>query len=91
MTHGSNATGLEDGCFAQYCTVKEGASLRVPEGMSDEAAACIGVGVVTLAIALYQGLNAPMPGSGKLSDGEWMLIYAGSTATGSLAIQAAKL
>jgi len=91
VTHGSNGSGHEDGCFGEYCTVREGVSMKIPESMSDEAAACVGVGVVTLSIALYQGLNAPMPGSGRAAEGEWMLIYGGSTATGSLAIQSAKL
>jgi NADPH:quinone reductase-like Zn-dependent oxidoreductase len=40
-------------------------------------------------MALYQKLALPFPGEGK-SD-EWILIYGGSTATGSLAIQYAKL
>jgi NADPH:quinone reductase-like Zn-dependent oxidoreductase len=47
------------------------------------------VGILTVSLALYQKLGLPFPGEGK-SD-EWVLIYGGSTATGSLAIQYAKL
>ena len=52
-------------------------------------AATTSVGIITVSMALYQKLALPFPGEGK-SD-EWILIYGGSTATGSLAIQYAKL
>ena len=45
----------------------------------------MGVGVITCGQALYQSLELPFPGSGKA--GYPILIYGGSTATGSLAIQ----
>ena len=69
--------------------VKEGASYKVPENLSSEEAATTNVGIITVSMALYQKLALPFPGEGK-SD-EWILIYGGSTATGSLAIQYAKL
>lgn len=57
--------------------------------MSDEDAATLGVGVITCGQALYQSLGLPLPGQGKY--GGYLLIYGGSTATGTLAIQYAVL
>jgi NADPH:quinone reductase-like Zn-dependent oxidoreductase len=89
VTHGANANDLDSGCFAEYAVVKEGSSYKVPDSLSSEEAATTGVGLITVSMALYQKLGLPFPGEGK-SD-EWILIYGGSTATGSLAIQYAKL
>jgi NADPH:quinone reductase-like Zn-dependent oxidoreductase len=71
--------------------VKEGASFKVPDNVSDEKAATVGVAVVTVALALYQNLEMPYPGTEKSGNGDWVLIYGGSTATGSIAIQSAVL
>lgn len=57
--------------------------------MSDEKAATVGVSVTTVALALYDNLGMPHPGSGRSGNGDWVLVYGGSTATGSLAIQSA--
>jgi NADPH:quinone reductase-like Zn-dependent oxidoreductase len=89
MTHGANASDLNSGCFAEYAVVREGAAYKVPDSLSFKEAATTGVGIITVSLALYQKLGLPFPGEGK-SD-EWILIYGGSTATGSLAIQYAKL
>lgn len=59
--------------------------LKTPENMSDDDASTLGVGVNTVGQGLYQSLGLPLPGSGKA--GIPLLIYGGSTATGSLAIQ----
>lgn len=71
--------------------VKEGASFKVPESISDEKAATVGVSVTTVALALYDNLGMPYPESSESGNGDWVLIYGGSTATGSLAIQSAVL
>jgi NADPH:quinone reductase-like Zn-dependent oxidoreductase len=91
VSHGSNKTEPEDGTFAEYCLAKEGLSFKVPEKMADEKAATIGVVVTTVALGLYGKLGMPMPGSGKTGEGQWLLVYGGSTATGSVAIQCAVL
>jgi NADPH:quinone reductase-like Zn-dependent oxidoreductase len=91
VTHGSNASQLDGGCFGEYCVVKEGATFKVPDNLSVEKAATVGVAVVTVALALYQNLEMPYPGSEKSGNGKWVLIYGGSTATGSVAIQSAVL
>lgn len=53
--------------------------------MSFEDAASLNTGVITCGQALYQSLGLPLPGSGKY--GGYLLVYGGSTATGTLAIQ----
>jgi NADPH:quinone reductase-like Zn-dependent oxidoreductase len=90
-THGCNKTEPEDGAFGEYCMVKEGISFKVPEKMPDAKAATVGVAVTTVALGLYGKLGMPMPGSGKTGEGQWLLVYGGSTATGSVAIQSAVL
>lgn len=91
VTHGSNASRMDSGCFGDYCIVKEGATFKVPESMSDEKAATVGVSVTTVSLGLYDNLAMPYPGTESSGKGEWVLIYGGSTATGSVAIQSAVL
>ena len=52
-------------------------------------AATLGVGITTVGQGLYQSLQIPWPGS-PAKEPFPLLIYGGSTATGSLAIQFAK-
>lgn len=89
FTHGVNSVEKEDGCFAYYCVAKGDVQMKVPDNVSDHDAATLGVGITTVGQGLYQSLGLPLPGSGKA--GYPVLIYGGSTATGSLAIQFAVL
>jgi NADPH:quinone reductase-like Zn-dependent oxidoreductase len=58
--------------------------------MSFEDAATLGVGITTVGQGLYQELGLPFPPA-KVQEPTPVLIYGGSTATGTLAIQYAKL
>ncbi|KGO38228.1 Alcohol dehydrogenase superfamily, zinc-type [Penicillium expansum] len=92
FVHGSNAVQPEDGAFAEYIVAKGDLQYRIPESMTFEEAATLGLGATTAALGLYQSLRVPIPAS--LVHGEkktLVLIYGGSTATGTLAIQFAKL
>jgi NADPH:quinone reductase-like Zn-dependent oxidoreductase len=91
VTHGSNASNPEDGTFGEYCVAKEGLTFKVPQQMSDEQAATVGVAVTTIGHGLYNKLGMPMPGSQKTGEGQWLLVYGGSTAMGTFAIQCAVL
>lgn len=87
---GGNVLEPEDGAFAERVAVKADVQMRIPDSMSFEEAATLGVGVVTCGQGLFQqmGLNLPDQPSTK---GEFILIYGGSSATGTLGIQFAKL
>jgi len=90
MCHGVNAVEQEDGAFGEYCRAKGDIQIKIPDNVSDEEAATLGVGVATVGQGLYQSLGLPMPGSAS-KEKTPVLIYGGSTSTGMFAIQFAKL
>lgn len=65
--------------------------MRVPEGVGFEEASAVGVGVATTGFALYDILGLKWPEEKKMEGEKWVLVYGGSTATGSVAVQFAKL
>ncbi|PLB40442.1 zinc-binding alcohol dehydrogenase family protein [Aspergillus candidus] len=92
--HGCNAEQPEDGAFAEYIVVPVGTQMRIPDNLSFQEAATLGVGVTTVGQALYQSLGMTWPGESRgesESEQEAVLIYGASTATGALAVQFAKL
>ncbi|GLA72630.1 hypothetical protein AtubIFM55763_003512 [Aspergillus tubingensis] len=105
FVHGCNVKQTHGGAFAQYVIAKGDIQFRVPEWMSIDGAACLGVGMMTIGQNLYQSMQLPGPGmacddeitdmqrdeKGNDEDIPSILIYGGATSTGSLAIQFAKL
>ncbi|EXJ86697.1 hypothetical protein A1O3_03650 [Capronia epimyces CBS 606.96] len=94
FSHGGNDAHPETGAFARYITVKGDTQMHIPAGVSFEAAATVGVGIGTLGYAMYKVLKLPLPDTvleGVGESPEPVLIYGGSTATGTLAIQFARL
>ncbi|CAJ0548433.1 Ff.00g020460.m01.CDS01 [Fusarium sp. VM40] len=89
LVHGCNASNHADGAFAEFVIAKGDLQMKIPHDMSFETAATLGAGITTVGQNLYQSLALPLPQS-EASD-NYVLIYGGSTATGSLAIQFAKL
>jgi NADPH:quinone reductase-like Zn-dependent oxidoreductase len=65
--------------------------VRIPDGMSFEAAAGLGVGIVTIGQGLYQTLKLPLPDENVKKEKFPILIYGGSSAMGAYGIQWAKL
>ena len=90
MGHGSNQLQLEDGAFAEYIVAKGDLQIHIPENLSFEEAATLGVGTLTIGQSLYQSLKLPLP-TEPTKESLPVLIYGGSTARGALAIQSAKL
>ncbi|RAK98093.1 zinc-binding alcohol dehydrogenase family protein [Aspergillus ibericus CBS 121593] len=90
FVHGANAVQHEDGTFAEYIVAKGDIQMHIPENLSFQEAATLGVGITTVGQALYQSLKLALPTEPATNGGE-ILIYGGSTATGALAIQFAKL
>ncbi|KAL3423716.1 TOXD protein [Phlyctema vagabunda] len=90
FAHGGNEVNHEDGSFGEYITARGDIQIKVPDNLSFEEAATLGVGITTVGQGLYQSLQLPWP-TEPASKPFPLLIYGGSTATGSLAIQFAKL
>lgn len=92
FVHGSNAVRPQGGAFAEYLIAKGDLQILIPDSMSFEAAATLGVGLTTVGQNLYQSMELPLPGEAESEENEMsILIYGGATATGTLAIQCAKL
>jgi NADPH:quinone reductase-like Zn-dependent oxidoreductase len=90
FVHGGNTTHPEDGTFSEYVLVREGLQFVIPESMGFEEAASLGVAITTVGLALCQTLELPLP-TEKSMPGTQVLIYGGSTATGTVAIQIANM
>ena len=83
---GNNPDELENGAFAEYVAVPGDLVLKIPPGMSYDTAATLGVGMATTGMALYRNMRLPLPGS-ESGKTDFVLVYGGGTATGTLAIQ----
>lgn len=90
FAHGGDVVQHENGAFAEYIVAKGDIQMAIPDSVSFEHAATLGVGVFTVGQGLYQSLELPLP-TEPAKEPFPLLIYGGSTATGSLAIQFAKL
>lgn len=91
--YGSNMVNPDDGVFAEVAAVIGDLQMRIPDHLSFEEAATLGLGSFTVGQGLYQKalqLDLPQVGSIPNSNGVPVLIYGGSTATGALGIQYAK-
>ncbi|KAF1912171.1 hypothetical protein BDU57DRAFT_506153 [Ampelomyces quisqualis] len=78
------------GSFAEHIKAKQGINLKFSKNVSFEDAATLGVGITTVGQGLFQSLGLPLPPN-KVQEPTPVLIYGASTATGTLAIQYAKL
>ena len=80
------------GAFAQYVGATDHTTLKLPHGMSMEEGAALGSGISTVGLALFRSLEVPgYPYEPAQSKPKTVLVYGGSTATGTLAIQLLKL
>lgn len=79
----------EDGAFAEQIVVKADVQMRIPAHLGFEEAASLPVGVFTCGQGLVQQMGLRWPG--VEGEKEWVLIYGGSSATGTLALQFASL
>lgn len=87
--HGGNMLNLEEGAFKEYLITKSDNQIKMPSHFSFAEGASVGAGINSVGQGLYQSLALPFPP--VASPDPLLLIYGGSTATGSLAIQFAKL
>jgi NADPH:quinone reductase-like Zn-dependent oxidoreductase len=85
-----------DGSFAEYILMKADIAIHLPDHITFEEGAAISSGISTIALSMYspKTLNFPIPTlpferrEGKEG---FVFIYGGSSASGSLAIQFAKM
>ncbi|KAL2864253.1 zinc-binding alcohol dehydrogenase family protein [Aspergillus lucknowensis] len=90
--HGSNPIDLLTGSFAEYVAIDAGFLFRTPAVLDDETAAGIGAtGLGTLGLALYKTLQLKGTPEQPIGNGEYVLVYGGSTSVGTMAIQLLKL
>lgn len=82
-----------DGAFAQVLACKEMATIHKPKHLSFEEAATLGAGIATAGQILYFVLQLPFPSTSDVVPERRgpMLVYGGSSATGTILIQLAKL
>lgn len=88
--HGGNPGFHADGTFAEWTVSRTGVALRLPDSVSFEEGSTLGAGLISCGQALYQQLGLPLPNN-PTSAPLAVLIYGASTATGTLAVQLAKL
>ena len=96
MVFGANITRPSDGAFAEYVTAVGDLCLPIPSWMSFQQAASISVGLIAAGLA-FRSLRIHVKDSeakiGHVPNPEssHVLVYGGSTATGTLAIQLLRL
>jgi NADPH:quinone reductase-like Zn-dependent oxidoreductase len=88
--YGGNALNPADGAYGEYITAKGDVQIMMPQNLSFEEAATLGVAILTIGKTLHQILELPLPPE-TITASFPILIYGGSTATGAVAIQFAKL
>ncbi|KAH8693570.1 chaperonin 10-like protein [Talaromyces proteolyticus] len=93
ICHGGNRNHPEYGAFSTTITTREQATMHKPAHISFEEAASIGVGIGTVGQSMYFVGGLPLPDADENSKakGTSILINGGSSATGTIAIQLAKL
>jgi NADPH:quinone reductase-like Zn-dependent oxidoreductase len=79
------------GAFSQYVGATSFITLKLPERVSFEDGASLGSGISTIGLALFRSLEVPGHPLEPASEAKNVLVYGGSTATGTLAIQLLKL
>ncbi|KAI6777651.1 alcohol dehydrogenase [Emericellopsis cladophorae] len=88
--HGSNRANHESGAFAELAIAKACVQMKIPDNMSFEEAASLGVALMTVGQGMYKKLELPLPTAPAKSPFP-VLICGGSTSTGMAGIQLAKL
>jgi NADPH:quinone reductase-like Zn-dependent oxidoreductase len=66
-------------------------TMKLPDGMSFEEGASIGSGIGTIGLALFRSLEVPGYPEEPAITPKYVLVYGGSSATGTMAIQLLKL
>lgn len=88
---GGNRLKPDEGAFADYALAQADVQQHIPDDMSFEEAAALGAGILSAFMGLFLklGLKKPSAEEPLPGQGEHVLIYGGSSASGALAIQLA--
>ncbi|RYP71907.1 hypothetical protein DL771_004510 [Monosporascus sp. 5C6A] len=93
--HGANRIDHDSGSFCDYVSVPADMVIRLPPRYSPGAAASLGgTSLCTLALALWRSLKLEGTPTRPLNSNKsapYVLVYGGSTATGTMALQLLKL
>jgi NADPH:quinone reductase-like Zn-dependent oxidoreductase len=79
------------GAFAEYVGATGFVTLKIPDQFSFDQGASLGSGIGTIGLALFKSLEVPGYPTEPAAKPRHVLIYGGSTATGTMAIQLLKL
>ncbi|KAH8889608.1 putative alcohol dehydrogenase [Thozetella sp. PMI_491] len=89
FVHGGNRRDHETGSFAEFLISKACVQIKIPDNLSFEQAATMGISAITCGQGLYKSLGLPPPDSPAIETFP-LFIHGGSTATGMWGIQFAK-
>lgn len=90
---GNASDAPNNGGFAEYAAIRGIVAWKMPDGMTFEQAATLGMSIMTVGLALHYTLKVPLPltpAERKASE-RYIFIYGAGTATGTLAVQCAAL
>lgn len=85
-----NPLAPHEGAWAEYVTATADFALKVPDDMPLDSAAGLGIGMATTGYALFRSLAIPGHPERPVTEPKrpiFVLVYGGSTASGTLAIQ----
>jgi NADPH:quinone reductase-like Zn-dependent oxidoreductase len=94
LVKGADNTRPESGTFAEYIVAKAAIQMKIPDSVSVEDAATVGVGAITAGQCLFgpSCLKLQWPeNESHVEKREPILVYGGATSAGSWIIQFAKL
>ena len=90
--HASNPLNPTSGAFAEYLAAYADQLWKIPDSMGWEQAAAIGWCVVgTVGLAMFRSLKLPGSPEHPVQKPMFVLVYGGSTASGTMAIQMLQL
>jgi NADPH:quinone reductase-like Zn-dependent oxidoreductase len=87
---GMNHNRPSGGAFAEYVVLHSKLVLKIPDALSFEAAAALGTAIASAAMALFWSLRIPASLTAPPSEPFPVLVYGGSSSTGTMMIQLIK-
>lgn len=91
VVQSSNPLQPDVGGFTEYIGATGFVTMKIPDAMSFEEGAAIGSGIGTMGMALFHSLEVPGYPTEPAFKPKYVLVYGGSSATGTMAIQLLKL